>query len=106
MPDASRWGLSEEDISRIRSVFRRNSRIRQVILFGSRAKGTFRRGSDIDLALLGEGLSREDELDASLALNEETPLPYRFDVVDRAHLESRELAEHIDRVGQELYTQD
>jgi predicted nucleotidyltransferase len=52
MPDASRWGLSEEDISRIRSVFRRNSRIRQVILFGSRAKGTFRRGSDIDLALL------------------------------------------------------
>ena len=101
MPEA--FGLSEQDLSTIRLVLSRNPRIHCALLFGSRAKGTFRRGSDVDLALVGDGLSREDILETSLALNEETPLPYRFDVVDRDRLESRELVEHIDRVGQKLY---
>lgn len=98
------FGLSEQDLSIIRSVLSHNPRIRSALLFGSRAKGTFRRGSDVDLALIGDGLSREDILDTSLALNEETPLPYRFDVVDRGRIESQELAEHIDRIGQKLYS--
>lgn len=102
MPEA--FGLSEQDLSIIRSILSRNPRIHCALLFGSRAKGTFRRGSDVDLALIGDDLSREDVLDTSLALNEETPLPYRFDVVDRARIENRELVEHIDRVGQELYS--
>lgn len=103
MPDPNRWGLSESDLATIRSVLERHPRIRRAVVFGSRAKGTHRRGSDVDLALTGDALSRQDIVETSQALNEETPLPYRFDVIDRDKLENRELAEHIDRVGQELY---
>jgi predicted nucleotidyltransferase len=103
MSDFVESGLSDADLTTIRSVFVRNSRIWRAILFGSRAKGTFRRGSDVDIALEGEELSREDIVSISLVLNEETNLPYRFDVVDRNRLENQELAEHIDRVGWKLY---
>jgi len=104
MPDTPRWGLSVSDLAIIRSALARNPRIRRVLLFGSRAKGNYRTGSDIDLALVGDHLTRQDIVETSMTLNEETPLPYRFDVVDRNHLENRDLTEHIDRIGQELYT--
>lgn len=48
-----RFGLSE----RVADVFKRHSDIEKVIIYGSRAKGTFRTGSDIDLTLLGELLA-------------------------------------------------
>ena len=46
-------GLSPDEIERMRSVFRRVPAIREVVLYGSRARGTHRAGSDIDLALVG-----------------------------------------------------
>ena len=103
MPDSVSGGLVEQDLVVIRSVLARNPRIRKAVLFGSRAKGTHRRGSDVDLALTGDALTREDVVAASLALNEESPLPYRFDVLDLDKIENRDLVEHINRVGLEIY---
>lgn len=75
--------------------------IRESVLFGSRAKGTFSAGSDVDLAL--KGCSENDALQLSALLNEETTLPYFFDVVVYETIQNRDLSEHIDRVGLKIY---
>lgn len=66
-------------------------------LFGSRAKGTARPASDIDLALEGP----EDPLVTAAVEGEldELPLPYRFDVVSVATIRSQALLDPIARVG-------
>ena len=70
-------------------------------MFGSRAKGTFRAGSDVDLAV--KGCSDSDVTLLSAALNEETTFPYFFDVVAYEKISNQELLAHIDRVGVTLY---
>jgi predicted nucleotidyltransferase len=106
MTDALRWGLTDQDLAILREALARNPHIQRALIFGSRAKGTFHRGSDVDLALCGDELTREDLVQTSDYLNEEIPLPYRFDVLDRARLTNKELSEHIDRVGQEIYRRE
>lgn len=71
-------GLSPDEIEIMRSVFRRVLAISGVVLYGSRAKGTHRPGSDIDLALVG----LDDPVQAEAVAEEldELPTPYRFDV--------------------------
>jgi len=71
----------------------------RVWLFGSRAKGTNKRGSDVDLALEGSDLTFRTVRDVAFLLNEETYLPYRFDVLDKSMISSAELLDHIARVG-------
>jgi predicted nucleotidyltransferase len=85
----------------MRSVFRRHPEIEAVRLFGSRAKGTQRPNSDVDLAVWGaiDPLAAE-ELAAEL---DELPLPYRLEVQPFAHIQHAPLREHIERVGLVLY---
>lgn len=77
--------------------------IEEAIIFGSRAKGTQKPGSDVDIALKGPGV---EFLTAQVSgiLNEETPLPYTFDVVAFDTLENKALKEHIQRVGISFYS--
>jgi len=95
-------GLSQSSIERIIFVLRRFPDIEKVVLFGSRAKGTYKHGSDIDLALAGQGLNwRElgrisDQLDDLM-------LPYRFSVINLGNRTDPEVAEHISRVGIPLF---
>ncbi len=56
------YGLREEVISKIDNVFACFGKVESAILYGSRAKGTFHNGSDIDLALKGQGLALQDLL--------------------------------------------
>ena len=51
-----KFGLSDTVISELQGVFRRHPNIQEVIIFGSRAKGNYREGSDIDLAAVGNNL--------------------------------------------------
>jgi predicted nucleotidyltransferase len=73
-------------------------KVDSVILFGSRAKGTFSNGSDIDIALKGENIVLNDLLDLLNALDE-LLLPYKFDIVIFDRIEDDVLKEHINRVG-------
>ncbi|MBF0261648.1 MAG: nucleotidyltransferase domain-containing protein [Magnetococcales bacterium] len=89
----------------MRAIFRSFDQIREVVLFGSRAKGHFRPGSDVDLCLIG---TFEDHLFAAkvaLALDE-LPIPYLFDVKTRDEIRYPPLLEHIERVGVTLYQRD
>ena len=73
----------------------------RVILYGSRAKETFRNGSDIDITLEGEGLSFDDLLRIESRLDA-LDLPYHFDVSLHRELTHPDLLQHIQRVGREI----
>ena len=62
------------------NILQNEPKVIKATVFGSRAKGVFRAGSDIDIALFGEDLDFPDIIHLSYLLNEETPLPYKFDL--------------------------
>ncbi len=96
------FGIGEKSFRLLNEAFARYAEVEEVIVFGSRAKGNFRPGSDIDLAIKGEKCDARTALDIAGHLNEELPIPYFVDVVNYASLESQALKEHIDRVGKPL----
>jgi type I restriction enzyme S subunit len=71
-------------------------------LFGSRAKGNYKPGSDIDIALWGDELNAKDILSLHVSWNE-LELPYKLDLLNYTAIKEPALKEHIDRVGIELY---
>lgn len=95
------YGLSDNDLSRIVGVLATNSRVEQAILFGSRAKGTHKPGSDVDIALKGADLSLNDLLSLSVALDE-LWIPLRVDLLLYNRINEPALLAHIDRVGKNL----
>jgi len=98
-------GLSAEDQARIREVLAGVAHLESAILYGSRAKGTYRHGSDIDLTLRGEGLTWKDLQYLELALDD-LLLPYQFDLSLYAQIDNPDLVEHIQRVGMPFYRRD
>lgn len=95
-------GLSEKDAQSIREALRRFPKISEAILYGSRAKGSYRPGSDIDLTLIGDELSYQELLNIELALDD-LLLPYKIDLSLHRQLDNPQLIEHISRVGKSFY---
>jgi uncharacterized protein len=93
------YGLRHSDLEHIVNAITQFDEISEVVLFGSRAKGNYQPGSDIDLAIKGERITHATVNHLSECLNEEKPLPYFFDVVHYETLNNIPLREHIDRVG-------
>ncbi|MBN2897432.1 MAG: nucleotidyltransferase domain-containing protein [Clostridia bacterium] len=100
------YGLLERDMDFIIKAVRKYEVVEAVILFGSRAMGNYKQGSDVDLAILGENVTRSVTRGISEALNEEYPLPYFFDVLCYRDISSDRLKEHIDKEGVVLYKKD
>ena len=74
----------------------------QVILHGSRAKGNFKPGSNIDLCLVGTGLTLPSLLRIDTELDD-LLLPYKIDLSLRHHIDNPELLAHIQRAGVSFY---
>jgi predicted nucleotidyltransferase len=89
------YGLKEKELQEIKQILSDNH-IGKAILFGSRAKGNYSPGSDVDLAIIG------NEKKLSDALNEESHLVYYFDIINLEKIKNKNLKEHIYRVGKEL----
>jgi len=96
-----KFGLSERNGHLIHDVLARFGEVDEAVLFGSRAKGCYKNGSDIDLAV--KGAVGKDTQAQLLAAFEESLLPYFVDVVVYSHLRNDALREHIDRVGVCVY---
>ncbi len=96
-------GLSQEDVKCIVDVVSKYPQVEKVLVFGSRAKGIHERGSDVDLCLKGVELSSSIVSQIHWTLEEETLLPYFFDVVHYEGIENLELKSHIDRRGKVVY---
>lgn len=95
-------GLSETDIQSVREALRHFPKVSEAILYGSRAKGSYRPGSDIDLTLMGDELSYQELLDIELALDD-LLLPYKIDLSLHRQLDNPQLIDHIARVGKLFY---
>lgn len=91
--------MSDREWELIQSAIDQWPEITQVVLFGSRAKGNYKQGSDVDLAIQGDRITYRTVAGLADLLNEELPLPYFFDVVHYETIDQPELKAHIDRVG-------
>lgn len=96
------FGLSNETIQSIRAVFSRYKQIGEVWLFGSRAKGNYHSGSDIDLAIKSEQFTASELLELQIDL-EKLELLYKIDLVLYHTIKEPALQEHIDRAGKLFY---
>lgn len=76
------------------------------MIFGSRAKGNQKNGSDIDIAIYGEGVNFNTVASLKALLEDQGPLPYFFDVIDYTHLKNEEIKGHIDRVRKVDFEKD
>jgi predicted nucleotidyltransferase len=96
------FGLKNTHIKSINSVFENYDCVIKAILYGSRAKGNYRNGSDIDLTLIGADIDLstlmkiENELDDLL-------LPHKIDLSILHKIENPDLKDHINRVGEVFY---
>lgn len=99
----NQFGIADKSYNLLMNAFINCPQIEQVILFGSRAKGNYKKGSDIDLALKGKKCNPETAFALSAIINEELPIPYHVDILDYESLDHPQLKDHIDRVGIEFY---
>ncbi|MBU0701816.1 restriction endonuclease subunit S [bacterium] len=100
-----KYGLTKTTIESICAVFAHFSEIEKAILYGSRAKGNFKTGSDIDLTLFGEALT--SDLCSTIASElDDLLLPYTIDLSIFDDLNHAKLREHIERVGVVFYERD
>jgi len=97
------YGLKNEVIEQIKQVFAQFNDISSVILYGSRAKGNYRNGSDIDITIHTQGERNNKLLYDVMGALDDLDLPYGFDVSLYTHLDNDSLKEHINRVGIEFY---
>lgn len=96
------FGLPPPVIARIREVFARFPGVDKAVLYGSRAMGTHKTGSDIDLTLYGEKLTLE-QLAVIVSELDDLLLPYTIDLSIFVMLNNVDLREHIDRAGKVFY---
>lgn len=95
------FGLPDKTIEMIKNLFRSYSEISEVKIFGSRAKGNFKPGSDIDLAIFG---SIDEKLLRHIAFElDELSTPYKFDVLNYNTVDNKALKQNIDKYGKLLY---
>jgi len=99
-----KYGLSDNTITCLLSIFNKYPGIRQVILYGSRAKGNFRTGSDIDLSLKTDNSFTHNDLLHIASDFDDSSMPYFIDVSIYDKLFNPDLKAHIDRVGKVLYS--
>ncbi|HRO41960.1 MAG TPA: nucleotidyltransferase domain-containing protein [Flavipsychrobacter sp.] len=98
----SESNLHDADWSKINAVFSSFPQIEKAWLYGSRAKGTSKPYSDIDITLEGDNLNLAVLNEVEIALDD-LLLPYEFDLSIKKGIKNEDLLNHIDRVGKVVY---
>lgn len=96
------FGLTERDMLTFRQILGKYPSVKTVVVIGSRAKGNFKQGSDVDLVIMDPGIS-ETVITKLKSDFQESSLPYNVDLIACPTLKHDELKEHIDRVGRPFY---
>ena len=96
-------GLSDKELSTLREVFTKFHAIEEVVLFGSRARGTHQKASDIDLAIKGKNIDLDTLAKLTYTLEEKTNLPYFFDVMIYDKIKDEALKKAIDEGGKSIF---
>jgi predicted nucleotidyltransferase len=79
---SNKFGLKERDLEDIIPILQQQPQVESAVIFGSRAKGNYKNGSDVDIALRGDLVNLQVISQISYLLNEETFMPYKFDIVN------------------------
>jgi type I restriction enzyme, S subunit len=95
-------GLKDKYRKAIITILTDNKRVEKVVLFGSRAMGTFTPTSDVDIALFGDNLTLTDQAKLAEAIDE-LSIPQRVDILLHKSIKNEKLIEHIKRYGVEWY---
>lgn len=98
----SEFGLPPATLETVRRILAEFPTVQKAVIYGSRAKGTHRPGSDIDLTLYGAALDL-DTLGQIATRLDESPIPYQVDLSIFEQIEHAGLRDHIQRVGQLFY---
>jgi predicted nucleotidyltransferase len=99
------FGLPPATLSTVRAILAANAKVETAILYGSRAKDSYKPGSDIDLTLDGPNL--DFDTIASIASElEESDIPYKVDLSILGRIDNPNLVEHIQRVGKVFYQRE
>ncbi|HED38187.1 MAG TPA: nucleotidyltransferase domain-containing protein [Ignavibacteria bacterium] len=97
------FGISDKSYALMVESLQQFPEIEKVYIFGSRAMGNYKKGSDIDLAIVGENIDFETTSRLHGKLNEALPIPYFVDVVDFNTIENQALKKHILTEGKIIY---
>lgn len=94
------FGLPDRTINELLEYFSKKTDIEKVLIFGSRASGRYRIGSDIDFAIFTDNHQNFYKIANEL---DELPTPYKFDVIDYKTLTHDGMKESIDKDGLIFY---
>jgi uncharacterized protein len=95
------FGLPPETLKRLRHYFISRPEVKEVRVYGSRALGNYKPGSDIDLAIWSDApVDISGQIKTEL---EALSTPYLFDVTDYTYIKHLPLKQHIDQVGKVIY---
>lgn len=97
-----KYGLSDRTLQKIQGVFSHYPQVEKAILYGSRATGAYRNGSDIDLTLCGHALTHSvlSQIDTEL---DDLLLPYTIDLSIFHQIDNTAMVEQIQHIGVNFY---
>lgn len=97
------FGLKNSDFEYIVKLLDNTKEVEQASIFGSRAAGNYRKGSDVDIAIIGKKINFSIAAHLNFVLEEESPMPYFFDIVNYTGLKNKNLRSMIKRSGKIIY---
>ncbi len=100
----NQFGLRDKDMDYMLRLFESIPSVEKVILYGSRAMGNFEKGSDIDLAVVGENVTFSDIAHIHATLENESPTLLWFDVLHYNRIKNDKLRQQIDLYGKSIYS--
>ena len=96
------FGLENSEISYLQTIFKKYENVKEVVLYGSRAKGNFTSRSDIDLVITNSTIDRF--VIANILMDiDESNIPYSIDLQDYNTIKNNDLKNHINRLGIQIY---
>ncbi len=97
------FGIYEKTYKLILEALESTNEIEAAFIFGSRAMGNYKKGSDIDIAVSGSNISPKVIMSLKSTLNEELPIPYFVDVIHLESTQNADLKEHIIKYGKKFF---
>ena len=91
------YGLKDNELEKLNALFATNKKVEKVILYGSRAKGTYRPFSDVDITLVGDALTHDDITRIDLAID---------DISVLGSIKNQDLLDPIARRGITIYSSE
>ena len=99
----NKFGIYDNSFILILEIIGSFPEVEEARIFGSRALGNYKKGSDIDIAIIGDDVTSKTIISLAIKLDELGNTPYFFDVVNYHTISNKELQNHIDQYGIPVY---